>query len=112
MAVKLHRCSAQWVKFGGHPCWRVEKELIAQGVAYERVPGPAMPWQRKQRTRLFELTGAYLYPAIEFEDGRVYREQSAEMAKRISAGKLFETDAGAAPAATEAAPADAPAATT
>ena len=108
MAVKLHRCSAQWVKFGGHPCWRVEKALIDQGVEYDRVPGPAMPWQRKQRTRLFELTGGYLYPAIEFEDGRVYREQSADMTKRIRAGKLFESDAAG--GATDAAPVEAPAA--
>ncbi len=88
MAVKLHRCSAQWVRFGGHPCWRVEKALIDQGIAYERVPGPALPWQHKQRTRLHELTGAYLYPAIEREDGTVYREQSAEMARTIRAGNL------------------------
>jgi hypothetical protein len=64
--------------------------LIDQGIEYERVPGPGMPWQRKQRTRVFELTGTYLYPVIEFEDGRVYREESAEMAKRIRAGTLFE----------------------
>ena len=92
--MKLHRCSAQWVKFGGHPCWNVEKELIAQGIDYERVPGPAMPWQRKQRTRLFELTGAYLYPAIEFEDGTVYREESKDMAARIRAGQLREPAPG------------------
>jgi hypothetical protein len=109
MAVKLHRCSAQWVKFGGHPCWRVEKSLIDQGIEYDRVPGPAMPWQRKQRTKLFELTGGYLYPAIEFEDGRVYREQSAEMAKRIRAGNLFESAGAADASAAEVAPPDAPA---
>ena len=91
MAVKLHRCSAQWVKFGGHPCWRVEQALIDQGIEYERVPGPPMPWQRGQRTKLFELTGGYLYPAIELEDGRVYREESKGMAARIRAGKLFES---------------------
>ena len=90
MAVKLHRCSAQWVKIGGHPCWRVEKALIDQGVEYDRVPGPAFPWQRKQRTRLFQLTGGYLYPAIEFEDGSVYREESKAMEEAIRAGKLFE----------------------
>ena len=94
MAVKLHRCSAQWVRIGAHPCWRVEKELVAQGVDYERVPGPAMPWERKKRTRLFELTGGYLYPAIEFEDGSVYREQSSDMAARIRDGRLFEARGG------------------
>ncbi len=94
MAVKLHRCSAQWVKFGGHPCWRVEKELIAQGIDYERVPGPALPWQRKKRTRLFELTGGYLYPALELEGGTVYRDESSAMAARIRAGRLFEQRSG------------------
>lgn len=89
MSVKLHRCNAQWVKIDGHPCWRVEKALIEKGIAYERVPGPGMPWQRKRRTRLFELTGAYLYPAIEFKDGSVYREESKDMAARIRAGNLF-----------------------
>jgi hypothetical protein len=44
MTIKLHRCNAQWVKIGGHPCWRVEKALIEQGIDYERVPGPGMPW--------------------------------------------------------------------
>jgi hypothetical protein len=29
---------------------------------------------------------------IEFEDGTVYREESAEMAARIRAGKLLEAD--------------------
>jgi hypothetical protein len=90
VAVKLHRCSAYWVKFGGHPCWRVERELIAAGVEYERVPGAALPWQRVQRTRLIELTGANYFPAIEFEDGSVYRDQSKDMASTIRAGKLFE----------------------
>ena len=93
MTIKLHRCNAQWVKFGGHPCWRVEKALIEQGIDYERVPGPGMPWQRKQRTRLFELTGGYLYPAIEFEDGAVYREESKAMAARIHNGELFDQTA-------------------
>lgn len=90
MTIKLHRCNAQWVKVSGHPCWRVEKALIDQGVAYQSVLGPGMPWQRKERTRLHELTGAHLYPAIEFEDGTVYRSQSKEMAERIRAGKLFD----------------------
>jgi hypothetical protein len=89
MAVKLYRCSGQWVKVG-HPCWRVEKALIDMGIEYERVPGPAMPWQRKQRATLIELTGQDRYPAIQFEDGIVYREESSDMAATIRAGKLFE----------------------
>ncbi len=103
MPIKLHRCNAQWVKFSGHPCWRVEKALIDKGIAYERVPGPGLPWQRSQRTRLRELTGGNLYPAIEFEDGSVYRDGSKDMAARISAGKLF--DAAGGPAGSSAGPA-------
>jgi hypothetical protein len=80
----------------------VEKALIDQGIEYESIVGPGMPWQRKQRTRVHELTGAYLYPVIEFEDGRVYREESAEMAKRIRSGTLFEAP-GASPTPPDAA---------
>jgi hypothetical protein len=36
------------------------------------------------------LSGQTLYPVIEFEDGRVYREQSQKMAERIRAGKLLD----------------------
>ena len=35
---------------------------------------------------------------IEFEDGRVYREESSQMAARISAGKLFDEPAAPPPA--------------
>ena len=37
MAVKLHRCSGMWAKFGPHPCWRVQKALDDAGVEYEVV---------------------------------------------------------------------------
>jgi hypothetical protein len=90
VAVKLYRCSGQWVKVGGHLCCRVEKALIAAGIDYERIPGPALPWQRKQREALIELTGQDRYSAIQFEDGSVYREESSEMAATIRAGKLFD----------------------
>jgi hypothetical protein len=40
MAVKLHRCSTRW-KFG--QCWRVQRALDEQGIAYEVVKGPARP---------------------------------------------------------------------
>ena len=45
---------------------------------------------RKKRTRLIELTGDTLYPAIEFEDGSVLREESKQLEERIRAGRLFE----------------------
>jgi hypothetical protein len=39
---------------------------------------------------LIEKTGGNRYPAIEFEDGSVYRQESAEMEKTIRAGRLLE----------------------
>ena len=90
MPVKLLRCSSEWVKFGGHPCWRVEKALRDMGIEYEIIPGAAMPWQRERRTELIEKTGGNRYPAIEFENGSVYREESSDMVATIRAGRLFE----------------------
>lgn len=87
MAVKLHRCSLMWVKIDAHPCWRVQKALDEQGVEYDVVKGPLLPGKRKD---LESLSGQNKYPAIEFEDGSAYREESADMAKRIRDGKLFE----------------------
>ena len=85
MAVKLHRCSAIWVKIDGHPCWRVQKALDEQGVEYEVVKGPLRPGKRDELER---LSGQRKYPVIEFEDGRSYRAESAEMAEKIRAGEL------------------------
>jgi hypothetical protein len=87
MAIKLHRCPNTWVKIGPHPCWKVQKALDEQGIDYELVLGPQ---RRGKRDDLESLSDQRLYPAIEFEDGTVYREQSSEMAARIKAGKLFE----------------------
>jgi len=85
MAVKLHRCSNEWVKINAHPCWKVQKALDEKGVEYEVVKGPLRPGKRDQ---LEQLSGQRKYPVIEFEDGRVYREESKDMADRILAGKL------------------------
>ncbi|MDX6635733.1 MAG: hypothetical protein QOF06_1936 [Solirubrobacterales bacterium] len=86
MAVKLHRCSATFVKIDAHPCWRVQKALDEQGIEYEVVKGPLRPGKRDE---LEKLSGQRKYPAIEFEDGSVYRDESETMAERISAGELF-----------------------
>ena len=104
MTVKLHRCSNEWVKIKGHPCWKVEKALIDMGVDYERVPGPL---RRGKRAAVIEGTGQAMYPAIQFEDGSWYREQSVEMEKTIRAGKLMERAAPAPPAEPETEPAPA-----
>ena len=87
MAVKFHRCRNLWVKVGGHPCWRVQKALDEAGVEYEVVPGPV---RRSKRDHMEAHTGQRLYPAIEFENGTWYREQSADMARTIREGKLRE----------------------
>jgi hypothetical protein len=89
MTVKLHRCSTQWVKVKGHPCWRVEKALIDMGVDYERIPGPV---RRGKREALEQLSGQRLYPVIEREDGTVWREESKQMEAAIRDGKLATTD--------------------
>jgi len=88
MAVRLHRCGGQWVKIKGHPCWRVEKALMDMGIEYERVPGPSMP--RTKRTALVEGTGQDRFPAIQFEDGSWYRQESKDMERTIREGRLME----------------------
>jgi hypothetical protein len=87
MAVKLHRCGGQWVKITAHPCWRVEKALQDMGIEYERVPGPL---SRSKRETVAAATGQRLYPAIQFEDGSWYREESKAMERTIRDGKLRE----------------------
>jgi glutathione S-transferase len=87
MAVKLHRCSLQWLKIDAHPCWRVQKALDERGIEYEVVAGPLRTGKRDEVER---LSGQRKYPVIEFEDGHVYREESEDMAARISGGKLFD----------------------
>ena len=91
MAVKLHRCSITWLKVA-HPCWTVEKALQDQGIEYEPVTMLGLP--RSKRTAVIEGTGQQHFPAIEFEDGSWYREQSKQMAATIRAGKLEEKRRG------------------
>jgi len=95
MAVKLLRCSGQWVKIKAHPCWKVEKALQDMGIEYERVN---LPSGRGKRDQIESLSGQKKYPAIQFEDGSVYREESKDMAKTIREGKLMEKAGGGAAA--------------
>jgi hypothetical protein len=95
MAVKLHRCKNMWAKLGGHPCWKVQKAPDEAGVQYDVVKGP---WPgRKNRTAIKEGTGQTSYPAIEFENGTWYREESAEMARTIREGRLMEKQGATTP---------------
>jgi glutathione S-transferase len=92
VAVKLHRCKNVWVKIGGHPCWRVQRELDNAGIDYEIVRGPV---GKAKRDELAQLSGQRLYPVIEFDDGSFYREQSKDMAETIKSGRLMEKRGGA-----------------
>ena len=96
MAVILHRCKNVWAKVPGHPCWNVQKALDEQGIDYvvDRGPWPS----RKARTAVIENTGQPLYPAIEFEDGSWYREESKDMIRTIKEGRLMEKAGGGAAA--------------
>ena len=86
MAVKLHRCPLLWAKASRHPCWRVQSALDEMGVEYEIVK-EAWPLRRR-RTAVIAGTGQSALPALELEDGTWYREQSAEMARAIRAGRF------------------------
>jgi len=85
MTIKLHRCRATFAKSAGHPCWRVQKALDDAGIAYEVVK---QPFRKSKRTELYQRSGQRLVPAIEFEDGSILREESEELAARISEGRL------------------------
>jgi hypothetical protein len=92
MAVKLLRCSGQWAKIKAHPCWKVEKALKDMGIDYERVN---LPSGRGKRDDIVARTGQTKYPAIQFEDGSVYREESKDMEATIRAGNLMDKARGA-----------------
>jgi glutathione S-transferase len=87
MAIKLHRCSNEWMKINAHPCWKVQRALDEQSIEYELVKGPL---RGSKRDDLERLSGQRKYPVIEFEDGSAYREESKDMAARIRSGRLFE----------------------
>jgi glutathione S-transferase len=86
VSVKLHRCRTLWLKIEPHPCWRVQKALDEQGIDYRVVAGPV---RRSKRDDLERLSGQRTYPVIEFEDGRIYREESKDMVALIRAGQLL-----------------------
>ena len=54
MAVKLHRCSQQWVKSKRQQSRKFKKALMEMGIEYERVPGPN---SKTKREAVFAGTG-------------------------------------------------------
>jgi glutathione S-transferase-like protein len=87
MAIRLHRCSNFTAKDAEHACWQVQSALDELGIEYEIVGGPVA---LSERDALHRLSGQRYYPVIEFDDGRVYREEALEMVERIRAGELSE----------------------
>lgn len=90
MPIRLHRCSKTWLHLGFEPCWKVQRELDRQGIEYELVIEPQI---RGKRDDLEQLSGQRLLPVIEFADGTIYRDESADMAERIKAGRLSDSAA-------------------
>jgi glutathione S-transferase len=90
MKVKLHRCPVTIAKSSRHPCWKVQKALDDAGIDYELVKEPL---RRSRRTDLERRTGQRLLPAIEFEDGTILREESDELAARITENRLATPEA-------------------
>jgi glutaredoxin len=86
MSIKLHRCGMTFVHSGIDHCYPVQKALDDQGIEYELVKEPGLP--RSRRKDVERLSGQRLLPVIEFEDGTVYREESADMAAVIRSGML------------------------
>ena len=86
MPVRLHRCPFTFVHSGMDHCYPVQKALDEQGIDYEVVKEPGAP--RSRRKDVERLSGQRLLPVIEFEDGSIYREESADMAATIRAGLL------------------------
>jgi hypothetical protein len=85
--LRLHRCRWTWYRFR-HPCWTVQEALDDAGVEYEIVRAPTYP--RRRRREVVEHTGQDRLPAIEFEDGSWYREDSKAMAAAVRRGRLDE----------------------
>jgi hypothetical protein len=87
MTIKLHRCSDFSAKDAEHGCWQVQSALDELEIDYEIVGGPTGLAEREE---LHRLSGQRYYPVIEFDDGRVYREEALEMVDRIRSGELSE----------------------
>jgi hypothetical protein len=86
VSIKLHRCRFTFLHLEMSQCYRVQKALDDQGIDYDVVKEPY--WPRSRRKDVERLSGQRLLPVIEFEDGSVYREESADMAATVRGGQL------------------------
>jgi hypothetical protein len=87
LAIKLHRCPNEWVKFGGHPSWKAQRALDDRGIEYEMIKGPL---RRGQRDDLERLSASGSSPSSSSTTARFTARSRAAMAARIKEGKLFE----------------------
>jgi glutathione S-transferase len=83
--VKLHRCNYTFLHTDLDACWRVQRALDEQGIAYEVVKEG---WGKGRRPRVEALSGQSKLPVLELPNGEVYRADSKEMADRVRAGTL------------------------
>jgi glutathione S-transferase len=83
--VKLHRCNYTFLHTDLDACWRVQRALDEQGIAYEVVKEG---WGKGKRPRVEALSGQSKLPVLELPNGEVYRADSKEMADRVRAGTL------------------------
>jgi len=85
--VKLHRCSYTFLHVDADACWRMEKALKEQGVAYEVVKHG---WGKseKSRSEVVEMSGQKYVPVLELGDGTVFREETDDMIAKLESGDL------------------------
>lgn len=83
--VKLHRCNYTFLHTDLDACWRVQRALDEQGIAYEVVKEG---WGKGKRPRVEAISGQSKLPVLEFDNGEVYRAESKEMAERVRSGTL------------------------
>jgi glutathione S-transferase len=85
--VKLHRCSYSFLHIDADACWRLQKELDAQGVDYEVVKH-GFGKSEKARADVVKLSGQKFVPVLELADGTIYREETNDMVAKLKAGQL------------------------
>ena len=84
--IKLHRCSWTFLHTDRDACWKVQRALDEQGIAYDVVKHGYLHGKRPE---VVALSGQKLLPVIELPDGSGYRADSSEMAERVRSGTLL-----------------------
>ena len=83
--IKLHRCSYTFLHTDRDACWKVQRALDEQGIAYDVVKHG---WGKGNRPAVESLSGQSKLPVLELADGTGYRAESDEMAARVRSGEL------------------------